>query len=194
MQKKIALFGGTFDPPHLGHIGMAKRAVAECALDSVIFIPCRQSPHKNAATAASGEARLQMLKLAFDGDPHFEASDVELHRPDPSYSWQTARHFVETLPDTELYWILGQDQWKVIDTWRRPDCLRDHLTFIVFPRDEEQPAPRNNYRSHAISYTHPASATHIRRNLPKRTDLSTLLHPAGLQFIREDHRYHLPLY
>ena len=132
---RIALFGGSFDPPHTGHLSIAEAAVDQCGLDRIYFVPCRVSPLKGKLPGASGGERVAMLRLALAGVSRAEVSEWELARPGPSYSWETVEHFAAQFPDARLYWLMGADQWAVIDRWARPDILRNRLTFIVFARD-----------------------------------------------------------
>ncbi|MEM7145167.1 MAG: nicotinate (nicotinamide) nucleotide adenylyltransferase [Verrucomicrobiota bacterium] len=162
---RIALFGGTFDPPHLGHLEMAKRAREIAALDEVIFIPCRQSPHKSARPTAEDHHRLAMLERATHDLPWATVSKIELDRPDPSYSWQTAETFSLSNPEADLFWILGHDQWQSIDSWAEPDKLRSLLTFIVCAREHRQGDPRDGFRARFVDFHHPASASTIRERL-----------------------------
>jgi nicotinate-nucleotide adenylyltransferase len=191
VKERIGLFGGSFDPPHLGHLEIARRAREECSLDRVILIPCRQSPHKSSQTLASGEDRLAMLKLCFNDLPWSEVSSIELDRPDPSFSWQTVASLAKAHPEAELFWILGHDQWKVIDTWSRPDELRRQLTFIVLARHGDAGDPREGFRAHFIDFHHPAVATDIRHHLASGdfTPASEQLHPAVVAYIQSQGLY-----
>lgn len=161
---RIGLFGGSFDPVHDGHLAIAAEAVRAAGLDRVIFLPTRQSPHKPGWVAgASPEHRVEMLRLATGELPWAEVSDWELHQPPPSYSWKTAGHFHSTHPEASLYWLLGADQWAVIDSWNQAGILRALLHFVVFPRDPfplEMPKP--GWRGQALMGEHPASSTGIR--------------------------------
>ena len=96
--ERIALFGGSFDPPHCAHLAIARAAAEHCGLQQVIFIPCRISPLKGRSPGASGADRLAMLRLATNGMAWASVSDWELSRPGPSYSWQSAEHFAESTP------------------------------------------------------------------------------------------------
>ena len=162
---KIALFGGTFDPPHLGHIHIAEAAVAACGLDQVIFLPCHQSPHKPNQPKASGPQRAEMLRLATSQFPWAKVSEWELQRAEPSFSWQTAEHFAAKFPQAKLHWLLGLDQWETLDRWGRPDRLAELLTFIVFPRAGKHPEPNPRFKSHFLTSEFPGSATAIRTAL-----------------------------
>ena len=159
---KIALFGGTFDPIHNGHLALAEQARQLAQADRVLFIPCRQSPHKNEAPIATTEQRCSMIEQALASMDWAEISRVELDRDSASFSWQTAEHSATQFPDAELYWILGTDQWSKIDTWAEPDKLRQLLTFIVAMRNGESIETRPDWKHLPLSFDHPASATVIR--------------------------------
>lgn len=175
---RVCLFGGSFDPPHLGHTGIAAAAVEQCALDKVIFIPCRQSPLKGKLPGASAEQRTAMLRLALDALPHSSVDEWELTRPGPSYSWETVAHFRRSLPHALLHWLMGADQWAAIEKWARPDFLREHLTFIVFARDGLQPQSRDGWRAHFLRGEFPASSTAARSLLAEGKSTAGLLAPA----------------
>lgn len=166
---RAALFGGSFDPVHLGHLAMASAAKEAAALDRVVFVPAARSPFKR-DTSATAEQRLDMLRLALAEASltWAEVSDFELRRPAPSYSWDTARHFAELYPETEWHWILGADQWEQIGRWAEPDRLREGLQFIVLARRGAEVASRPGWRSLAVSFEHPASSTAIREDFTAR--------------------------
>lgn len=184
--ERIGLFGGSFDPPHCGHLAIAQAAVEHCGLSKVVFVPCRQSPLKGKSPGASGAARLAMLRLATQGHPCAEVSDWELSRPGPSYSWQTAEHFAAEFPDAGLFWIMGADQWGDLERWARPEFLRDHLTFIVFAREGVQPQPRPGWRAVFLPGEYAGSSTEVRRLLAAGEPAGHLLPPeVGAFAIRE---------
>lgn len=160
---KTALFGGSFDPPHLGHLEVADAARQRCALDRVIFLPCSRSPHKEQETGATGVQRVEMLRLLTEGLGWAEVSDFEVSRPAPSYSWITVDYFTERLGKlAEIYWILGADQWAKISAWRNSDQLAQKLHFIVSTRGDGGVMRRQGFRSTPVSVSHPASSTALR--------------------------------
>ncbi|CAN5218090.1 nicotinate-nucleotide adenylyltransferase [soil metagenome] len=190
--RRVALFGGTFDPPHLGHMAIAREAIRACDLDRIFFIPCRQSPHKSDTAAASGPQRTAMLQIAVGGTPWAEVSTDELEHGGVSYSYQTAQRFRGRLPQGgALHWILGADQWNALHRWSRPDVLAELLTFIVLPRAGLPLNPRPGFRSVFLQLTHPASATKIRQELWAGHPSPAHLDPAVLAYIRE-HGLYLP--
>lgn len=191
--QRIALFGGTFDPVHAGHIHIARQAVQELGIHEVVFLPCRRSPHKEADTDAGPDDRMNMLRLATCGLPWARLSRHDLDSPPPNESWRTASHFKQRHPDAQLHWILGADQWQVIHTWARPDLLRQWLVFVVHPRPgAEPPQPRDGW--HALfpgGSEHPASASEIRAQLAAGQG-SPHLHPDVQRYIDTAGLYRTP--
>ena len=114
---KIGVFGGTFNPPHNGHIRLAKAAADELKLDKLLVIPSCIPPHKIAAKLADGQERLEMCRLAFGCDPRFEVSPMELERGSWSYTVETLRELKALYPDSELYFIVGSDMLESFDKW-----------------------------------------------------------------------------
>jgi len=159
----IGLFGGTFDPIHLGHTTIATAARDAVPLDEVHFIPCRRNPAKARAAIAGSDHRCAMIELAAKDLPWARLNRIELERNghEPGYSWQTIANFRNSRPGDHLFWILGNDQWDVIDSWARPDYLARAVTFVVFPRNGN-PLPRPGFRMIPLRGRHPASATSVR--------------------------------
>jgi nicotinate-nucleotide adenylyltransferase len=162
--RRIGLFGGTFDPVHLGHLHLARLARAELALDEVRFIPCRISPHKQGSEPTPAAERLAMLRLATHNEPWAVVDETETLREGPSYSWQTAREMRDRFPAARRFWIMGTDQWEALPHWAHPERLAECVEFIVFSRGAPA-TPRDGYVLHAIRTDHPASATRIREAL-----------------------------
>lgn len=173
-ESRIAIFGGSFDPVHRGHLAMAAAARERLTLDEVVFMPCAVSPFKN-GTVASGPQRLGMLEAAIRDEQLAWAavSDFELNRPAPSYSWETARHFTATQPGVSWHWILGTDQWEQIHRWAEPEMLRSMLHFIVFSRVGTMVRDRPGWTYTPIEFEHPASSTAIRRDFAGHRDWLT---------------------
>ena len=133
--KKIGLFGGTFNPIHLGHLRPAEEIRESFELDRVIFIPASYPPHKEKGDILPASLRAQMVRLAIADNPRFAFSDVELLRPGKSYSVETITHFRQQFgPDTELYFILGLDAFREIKTWKDYTALFTLCHFIVMTR------------------------------------------------------------
>jgi len=162
---KLALFGGTFDPIHNGHLDLVDKARDACDLDRVVFVPCARSPFKDDHTHASSGQRCEMLWLSIaerEWSDWAEVSHFEIDREPPSYSWQTAEHFRQAFPNAELFWICGADQWEQIEKWAEPEKLRDLLHLIVVTRAGSTVESKPGWRADFLSFNHPASATAIR--------------------------------
>jgi nicotinate-nucleotide adenylyltransferase len=132
---KWGLFGGTFDPIHLGHLRCAEEILEIFNLDKVIFIPAAQPPLKNNRDIISFYHREQMIKLAIEGNSLFSSSDIENQREGRSYSIDTIKHFLNHSPENpDLYFILGQDAFHGIQAWKQWDKLLSLCNFIVITR------------------------------------------------------------
>ena len=163
--RRIALFGGTFDPIHLGHVEIARRAKDLLELDEVRFLPCHTSPHKVGVASAPAADRLEMARLATRDLPWAVVDDFDLSRPPPSYSFETAEEMARRFPGARLFWLMGADQWRALPRWKELARLADLVEFIVFARDGE-PEPYPGWIMHFLKgTTHPASATAIRQAL-----------------------------
>lgn len=160
---RIALFGGTFDPVHLGHLHLAGVAREGLALDEVRFMPCRISPHKEDRQPTPAEDRLAMLRLAVAGLPWAVVEDCEVRGGQRvSYSYQTAAALRAGRPAARWFWIMGGDQWEALPRWHHPERLAACVEFIVLARDGQPVTPREGFRMYPVSGEHPASATAIR--------------------------------
>lgn len=131
--RKIALFGGSFDPIHKGHIEIAKEAVKALCLDEVIFIPSGISPHK-AGLTASNEDRYNMVCLALENEEKLSVSDFEIKKETKCYSFETVKEFKKLYPSCELYFIIGDDQYEKFTTWYKWEELLKMCRFVVFTR------------------------------------------------------------
>ena len=119
--KKIGIWGGTFDPPHIAHLIIAQEALEKLKLDQVWFIPSRIPPHKRNKPVTNARQRWQMLKLALSGNRKFAASDIELRRKGISYTVDTLRRLSLQKPKRKLYLILGADNLKFLPGWKEPE-------------------------------------------------------------------------
>jgi nicotinate-nucleotide adenylyltransferase len=130
---RLGILGGTFDPIHVGHLAVAKGAI-ECArLDRVLFVPSAQPPHR-AAALASAEDRLAMTKLAIEGEPSLEVSDVEVRRGGRSYTVDTLNELHRAHPDDELFLILGWDAARLFRTWHEPERVAALASVVIVDR------------------------------------------------------------
>lgn len=181
--RRVALFGGTFDPIHRGHLQIASLAKDKLDLDEVRFLPCHTSPHKVGVLTAPPMERLEMVRLATADLPWAVVDRHDLDCPQPAYSYRTAEEMDRNLPDTTLFWLMGADQWRSLPRWKEPDRLARVVEFIVFARDGV-PRPHPGWRMHFLSGQHPASSSAIRLALAEGTGTGDWLPPAVADFIR----------
>ncbi len=133
-QKKIGLFGGTFDPIHLGHLSAAQEIEHILDLDKIYFIPSGNPPHKENANITPAQDRLEMIKLAIEENPDFEVSEFELNSKSPSYTIKTLEHFSTIEPDVEFYFIVGHELFNNIESWKDYKKLFELSNFAVITR------------------------------------------------------------
>jgi nicotinate-nucleotide adenylyltransferase len=138
--KRIGLFGGSFDPVHLGHLLVAQAACEELMLERLFFIPAAQSPFKPATHPAPPETRLRMLRLALAGKPNYEVDEQEIRRGGISFSIDTVRHYVGRFPGADLFYLIGADHVPTLPKWRESNELARLVRFVVIPRPGETPA------------------------------------------------------
>jgi nicotinate-nucleotide adenylyltransferase len=132
---RLGLFGGTFNPIHLGHLRAAVEVREAFNLDRLLLIPSAQPPHKMADHVANAEDRLEMVRLAVHGEPSLEASDVELTRLGLSYTIETLRYFQDRFgSESDIHFIVGQDAFSEITTWKSYQALFVTAHFIVMTR------------------------------------------------------------
>src|SRR5579862_331371 len=116
--KKIGLFGGSFDPVHLGHLLMAQAACEEAGLQRLFFVPAAQSPFKPGTTSAPATERLRLLRLALAGKSNYEIDEQEIKRGGVSYTIDTVRDYAGRFPGAELFYLIGADHVPSLTKWR----------------------------------------------------------------------------
>ncbi|HKW28925.1 MAG TPA: nicotinate (nicotinamide) nucleotide adenylyltransferase [Verrucomicrobiae bacterium] len=128
---KLGLFGGSFDPVHLGHLLVAQAAIEELELDRLFFIPAAQSPFKPANQPAPAAIRLQLLRLALAGNTKSEIDDQEIRRGGVSYTIETVRDYAKRFPQAELFYLIGADNTVKLNEWREANELARLTQFVV---------------------------------------------------------------
>ncbi len=167
---RIGIFGGSFNPIHSGHLGIARRAVDELRLDKLLFVPAKVNPFKVDDDEQPGglkdEMRWKLVQSVAELDPRFEAWDVELRLPPgPSYAIDTVRAAGARFPGARLFYVIGEDNVSGLPKWKDWDVLQELCTFVPYPRTRE-------------------SSTEIRRRLVAGESISDLVPPcvsAGLR-------------
>jgi nicotinate-nucleotide adenylyltransferase len=202
-KSKIALFGGTFDPVHLGHTTVAADALERIGAEKIIFVPAKRSPLKGFLPRANDNHRLKMISLAIAGGNNFQVSDYELKRPAPSYTLSTIRKFqADYGGETSIHWLIGADGIDDLTYWYKVTELIDacNLTTMYragceppdFARFEEfwgservEKLQRNIIQTPLVDI----SSTEIRDIIAINEDFSKMVHPAVADYIRQNGLY-----
>ena len=183
--KKIAIYGGTFDPIHHAHLILARQAIETLDLHKVILVPAAISPLKKAAPVASGELRFEMLQAAIQGEPEFEVNDCQLLRPPPSYTIETVEEIRRRESDATIYCLIGEDNVEQLPRWHRFDELQKSVRFVVLDRSGEQP-------SHSYPLIHrriDISATEIRQRVAQNESIRYLVPDSVEKIIQREKLY-----
>lgn len=182
---KTALFGGAFDPPHCGHQKLVREAVEVCGMDRVILIPSGISPFKG-ELATPAEDRCAMAELLIENIPEASVSDDEIRTSGRSYSFDTVCRFRERFPEDELYFIIGDDQYRSFPKWYKAKELLALCTFLVFTRDGGKVDP-----PFVAVRTEPmcVSSTEIRERIAEGKDVGALVPEKVEAYIREHGLY-----
>ena len=189
--EKIALFGGTFDPIHLGHLKMARVAQKELQLSQVIFIPNKKSPLKNQFPVVEPKNRLKMLELALKDDPQFFVSNYEVNKATIDYSYQTILYFKEKFPKSQLYWLLGADQVKQLHLWFEINKMSHLVHFVAGERN----GIRNNnpllpFKIEFLNFDPiEINATEVRKKINQKDYLKTKIPQVVMEYIMENKLY-----
>lgn len=135
MRSKVILFGGTFDPIHLGHTCVCLYAMEQLRAEKLVFIPAKRSPHKQMPPLAGDNARVEMIRLAIADEKRFEVNDCELKRPSPSYTVDTVKFFrSEYGKDAKLYWLVGADAVQDLAKWYKIETVIDECNLCIISR------------------------------------------------------------
>ena len=147
--ERIGIFGGSFDPPHIGHIQAAKQAVQTLDLDRLLVIPVASPPHKGGCWV-SAEDRLAMVRIACQEEPKIEVSDLEIARGGTSYSYETVGFVRGMYPDAQLYLLMGSDMFQSFHTWKHPEKILAEATPVVFCRGDKNEKAKNQAQKETL--------------------------------------------
>ena len=136
---RLAIFGGSFDPPHIGHLLAASDAFEHLALDRIILVPAATQPLKAGRAGASAAQRLEMARLLVEGDARFEVSSVEVERGGLSFTVDTLMHFATRYPTAERFLLLGADVLGSFGQWREPERILELASVVLLQRQSEAP-------------------------------------------------------
>ena len=182
------LFGGTFDPPHLGHYLAASDAHEALALDRLMFIPAGIQPLKADNAAATPRQRLRMVELMVEDDDRFDVSAIEIERSGPSYTIETLRYFNAEAPSVERFLIVGADVLATLPAWRDPQGIAKLAQIVVLNRDAE-PAGSVVATTALPTRRIDISSTEIRERVRCGRSIKGFVHPAVAEYIAAERLY-----
>ena len=189
--QRIGLFGGSFDPVHLGHLLVAQAVIEELGLDRLFFIPAAQSPFKPETEPAAASSRLQLLRLALAGKTNCEIDEQEIRRGGVSYTIETLRDYARRFPKAELFYLIGADNVAKLREWREANELARLAQFVVIPRPGQAsvnfPPP---FRGRMLKgFPFDVSSSQIRSRVKAGLPIDHLVPPFVAEAIRNERLY-----
>lgn len=186
--KKVGILGGTFDPPHHGHLLIANEVLAALSLDEIWFMPNQEPPHKQKSAFIENENRLDMLELAIADNQQFRVETIEWQRKGPSYTFETMQLLKEQNPEVQFYFVIGADMIEYLPKWHRIDDLVEIVQFVGVERPTY-----DSTTSYPVLYVDiPAmdvSSSLIRERLKEGKTIRYLLPDSIIHYIKENHLY-----
>ena len=192
---KTCLFGGTFDPPHLGHLIIAQTIFEAQNFDQIVFIPAYQPPHKNGHDISSIDHRFNMLKIAIKENPNFVLSDIEIKRRGLSYSIDTIRDYKNqnNIKTDDLFYLIGSDALKEFHKWKNPQSIIDEAKVIVAIRPGFRPSDIPNWILEKIQFANiprvEISSTTIRKRWAEDKTIRYMVTESVWQYINKENLY-----
>jgi nicotinate-nucleotide adenylyltransferase len=191
VSNSVGILGGSFDPPHVGHLAMARAAKDTLGLDKVLLMPAPRPPHKEAEDLSSWEDRLKMVELACDGVDGVEVSRHELKTLGSSYTADMLQKYRELSHD-ELYFIMGADSLRDLPGWHNPEKIVEMVTLVVFPRDDVVPVLEVQGDASVVVFETPSidvSSSDIRKNCRQGVSVESKVPGAVLEYILDKSLY-----
>ena len=198
---KIGIFGGTFNPIHLGHIRLGQLVLDEIKLDKILFIPDNTPPHKSNKELASGTDRLEMINISLKDHKNMESSDIELKREGKSYTYETLLELKKQNPNDELFFFFFADMFLTLDKWREPETIFNTANIIGVPRVKSDFEKMNEYAENVIkpmgakvfmlsqTVFDTASSTYVRDNIDDYQKIRDMITPEVYGYITEKNLY-----
>ncbi|WP_163970063.1 nicotinate-nucleotide adenylyltransferase [Oceanobacillus halotolerans] len=185
--KQIGILGGTFDPPHIGHLIIAEEVRLALSLEQVWFMPSNIPPHKEKAKI-DAQDRVKMVRLATENNPNFVVNTIEIERLGKSYTFDTMKILKNEHPDKEFYFIIGADMVEYLPKWQSIDQLMELVKFIGVKRYEHD--LKTNYPIIEVSVpTIEVSSTGLRKRLANRQSVRYFIPDKVEAYIKEKHLY-----
>ncbi|MBS4029010.1 MAG: nicotinate-nucleotide adenylyltransferase [Ignavibacteriales bacterium] len=189
---RLGIFGGAFNPPHVGHLITVEHVREKLQLGKVVFVPTGNPPHKPHEQLLDGQLRLQMVQLAIKGNKFFDVSDVEFLRKDFSYTVDTLKLFQQTYPQSELYLIIGADNFLELNTWKSTKEIFSLAQVVVMNRGGV--ALQENDFTHLVKFVNvpniEISSSEIRKRIAMGKSVRYLVSEKVGKFILKNNLYH----
>lgn len=191
MEQKIRtiIFGGSFDPIHVGHTALAAEALRQNLADEVWFMVSPLNPHKQGQQLTPEEMRLAMVQLAIEDEPRFKASDFEFTLPRPSYTLHTLQALEAAYPERTFLLLIGADNWEKFDRWYRGDLILERYPIIVYPRGNEQQPQLPQGVEWLSSRLYDISSTQIREMVLSDVDIRGVVSQKVAEYIKMNRLY-----
>lgn len=186
---KVAVFGGSFDPIHNGHLALADEVLSRGLACEVWFMVTPQNPHKQGCTLSDEQLRFQMVRLAVEGKPGMVACDFEFDLPRPSYTLNTLTALATAYPGKEFALLIGADNWEKFDRWYKGDEILARHEIIVYPRGDEAEPLLPKGVQWLPAKLHDVSSTMVRAALLEGAPITGMVPPAVAAFISENKMY-----
>ncbi|MGQ3052107.1 MAG: nicotinate (nicotinamide) nucleotide adenylyltransferase [Roseateles sp.] len=190
---KLALFGGSFDPPHLGHLAFARFALDALSPDRLVWLPAGRQWQKPDQIMAAAVHRAGMIKRLIAGEPQFVLDERELHRRGPSFTADTLREFAKQDPGAELMFLIGQDQYARLPTWYQVETIAALATLVVVPRAAHQVVTPPGLPPHRLQVLvlpeNPLSSTAVRDAVARGEDISPMVGAEVASYIASHRLY-----
>lgn len=189
---RIGIFGGTFDPPHVGHLTIALEALRQLSLEKVLFIPAYVPPHKKRGGRANPLQRLRMVKRAIAGNPKFEVTELEIRRKGISYTIDTLRELRLQYRDAKFFLIVGGDNFASFKTWKSVNAILKMASIVVYERnaiDKRSRMTRLRKVIHLRGALLGISSTMIREHVKRGESIRFLVSESVRRFIGKNKLY-----
>jgi len=188
---KVGIFGGLFDPPHIGHLIIAQHILEEFSLDKIMFVPAGNPPHK--AEYSPYQDRYTLTELAIMENDNFSISDIEKNITEKTYTIEMIKKLRQHMPD-DLYFMIGSDQWLEIETWKDPEALFRECRVVVVRRPHYEIEKESRFYDRILISSAPlisVSSTMIRSRIQKRLSVKYLVTPPVYNYIESKNLYRI---
>lgn len=186
---RTVVFGGSFDPIHIGHLSLAREVLEKALAAEVWFMVSPRNPLKKDVEPTDETLRYRMVELAIEGDCNMRASDFEFNLPRPSYTLNTLNNLVDAFPDRDFTLLVGADNWEKFDQWYKGVEIVERFGLIVYPRGNEEAPSLPNGVKWLDARLHDVSSTQIRTMVAAGEDISSLVPPSVVDFIKKERLY-----